>query len=149
MSLNSRGLGGSMMCLISTMSAGSPLRCQTARGRTGSWDAARPRTGRTRVAEQAQELDLSQDAGRVRDVVKHVHDALYGHLLPGLCVQRGTDHAIAALADHLVYRVPVRLAWRPAPAARSVPCAPPLRVWQKQGARRRGGLRMRAAHHTR
>ena len=43
-------------------------------------------------------------------MVKHVHDALYCHLLAGFGVQRRAHHAVATLPNHFVYRVSICLA---------------------------------------
>ena len=51
-----------------------------------------------RVAEQAQQLDLSQDACRVGDVVEHVVDLLDGDLGTRQGVDGGADDAVGALA---------------------------------------------------
>lgn len=50
------------------------------------------------VAQQAEQLDLAEDARRVRHVVKHVVDLLDGDLGPCQGVQGGADDAVGALA---------------------------------------------------
>jgi hypothetical protein len=51
------------------------------------------------VAELAQQLDLSQDALGVYEVVKGVRHLLDGHLLLGLCVESADDHAVRAVPN--------------------------------------------------
>ena len=51
-----------------------------------------------RMAQQAQQLDLPQDACRIGDVVEHVVDFFDGDLGPGQGVHGGTDDAVGALA---------------------------------------------------
>ena len=51
-----------------------------------------------RVAQQAQELDLAEDARRVRHVVKDVVDLLDGDFGAGQGVERGADDAVRAFA---------------------------------------------------
>lgn len=63
-----------------------------------------------RVAQQAQQLDLAQDAGGVGDVLEDVVDLLDGDVLAGEGVEGRGDHAVAALAHHLGNLVPARLA---------------------------------------
>jgi hypothetical protein len=64
---------------------------------------------RTWVLQQAQQLDLTQDACSIRDMLKHVVDLLDRHLLARVVVHRGAHHAIAALANDLLDGVPVGL----------------------------------------
>jgi hypothetical protein len=49
----------------------------------------------------AQEGHLAQGAARVDQVLKRVGDLLDGHLLPGLVVLGGADHAVGAFAHRL------------------------------------------------
>ncbi|WVZ69484.1 hypothetical protein U9M48_018260, partial [Paspalum notatum var. saurae] len=63
-----------------------------------------------RVAQQAEQLDLAEDAGGVGDVLEDVVDLLDGDALAGAGVDGGGDDAVAALADHLGDLVPARLA---------------------------------------
>lgn len=63
-----------------------------------------------RVAQEAEQLDLAEDAGGVRDVLEDVVDLLDGDVLAGEGVEGGGDHAVAALADHLGDLVPAGLA---------------------------------------
>ena len=62
------------------------------------------------VAQQAQQLDLAQDARRVRDVVEHVVDLLDRDPLARRVVDGRADDAVAALADDLADGVAVGLA---------------------------------------
>lgn len=63
-----------------------------------------------RVAQEAEQLDLAEDAGGVGDVLEDVVDLLDGDVLAGEGVEGGGDHAVAALADHLGDLVPAGLA---------------------------------------
>lgn len=63
-----------------------------------------------RVAKEAEQLDLAEDAGSVGDVLEDIVDLLDGDALAGAGVDGGGDHAVAALANHLGDLVPARLA---------------------------------------
>lgn len=63
-----------------------------------------------RVAQKAKQLDLAENAGGVRDMLKDVVDLFYGDALAGVGVDGGRHDAVAALADHFADLVPVRLA---------------------------------------
>jgi hypothetical protein len=63
-----------------------------------------------RVAQEAEQLDLPEDAGGVGDVLEDVVDLLDGDALAGVGVDGGGYQAVAALADHLGDLVPARLA---------------------------------------
>ena len=63
-----------------------------------------------RVAQEAEQLDLAEDAGGVGDVLEDVIDLLDGDVLASEGVEGGGDHAVAALADHLSDLVPAGLA---------------------------------------
>ena len=63
-----------------------------------------------RVAQEAEQLDLAEDAGGVGDVFEDVVNLLDGDVLASEGVEGGGDHAVAALADHLSDLVPAGLA---------------------------------------
>jgi hypothetical protein len=96
-----------MMCLISTMSAArGRLSRSPESGAAGPRARARP----TWVLEQPEQLDLAQDTRSVRDMLENVVDLLDRDLLAGVVVRGRADHAVAALANDLLHRVPVGLA---------------------------------------
>lgn len=63
-----------------------------------------------RVAQEAEQLDLAEDAGGVGDVLEDIVDLLDGDVLASEGVEGGGDHAVAALADHLGDLVPAGVA---------------------------------------
>lgn len=59
-----------------------------------------------RMPEKPEELDFSQNASRIGDVLKNVVDFLNRNLLSGEGIHSGANDTIAALADDLLDFVP-------------------------------------------